>query len=80
MCLNGHLYTDDHLCVKEEVAYFDVNEVVNGYGAITEGHHYLNRRTFLCEPVDENERVLGEETFNLNKLTQEKNSCFLMIR
>ena len=75
MCLNGHLHTD-HLCVKDEVAYFDVNAVINGYWAITKGHHYLDGQTFLRETIDENGRVLGEETFNLNKLTQGKNTWF----
>ena len=39
LSVNGHLHTD-HFAVFENVAYFDVNTVYNGFWAISEGFHY----------------------------------------
>ncbi len=75
MCLNGHLHTD-HFCVKDNVAYFDVNSVLNGYWAETDGHHYSDEHIFTREIFDDSGNAIGKESVKLNTLSQGKNTWF----
>ena len=75
MCLNGHLHTD-HFCIKDGVAYFDVNTVLNGYWAISDRHHYLDSHVFIRDVFDADGNVAGNEHAALNGLSQGKNTWF----
>lgn len=75
MCLNGHLHTD-HCCVKDNIAYFDVNSVLNGCWANTNGQHYSEDHTFEREAFDAEGNVVGVENYQLVNLTQGKNTWF----
>lgn len=71
MCLNGHLHSD-HFCIKDDIAYFDVNTVLNGYWKVSDTHHYTDEHTFIREipGTDHTENV------RLNSLTQSTNTWF----
>ena len=72
MSLNGHLHTD-HFCIRDGVAYFDVNTVLNGYWAPMNDYHYTDGHGFIREKAcggAETERVA------LNTLSQAKNTWF----
>lgn len=75
MNINGHLHTD-HFCVLDNIAYFDVNTVINGawYGAGE--FHYDDAHTYIREVVQCDGKIIGTETGKLNDLTQGKNTWF----
>lgn len=75
MCLNGHLHTD-HFCVKDDIAYFDVNTVLNGYWKLSDTRHYSDEHTFIREAVDGSGNFVGTEEAQLNMLTQATNTWF----
>ena len=75
MCLNGHLHTDG-FCVKEDVAYFDVNSVLNGYWAVTEGHHYSKGQKFNREVIDADGNIIGFQDTEFTDLSQGENTWF----
>lgn len=75
MCLNGHLHTD-HFCIKEGIAYCDINTVLNGYWKIADKHHYTEAHTFTRETFAPDGSVTGEETARLDNLTQGMNTWF----
>ena len=75
MSLNGHLHTD-HFCVKDGVAYFDVNSVLNGYWEPTDSHHYSDAHTFVREVFDGGGNATAVEEVPLNTLSQSKNTWF----
>ena len=71
MCLNGHLHTD-HFCIKDDIAYFDVNTVLNGFWKISDVQHYTDEHTFVREVPGTGKT----EIVRLNTLTQAVNTWF----
>ena len=75
MNINGHLHTD-HFCVLDNIAYFDVNAVLNGAWYAEGEHHYDIHHTYIREVVSKNGKPEGCETARLRELTQGKNTWF----
>lgn len=75
MSLNGHLHTD-HFAVLENVAYFDVNVVLNGYWKVMQAHHYLDSHTFRFQDFDNAGTESGVIDMKLNALAQAKNTWY----
>lgn len=75
LSVNGHLHTD-HFCVKENVAYFDVNVVMSGYWQPHNDFHYADEHYFTREKFDNTGLIIGTEDVPLNALSQSKNTWF----
>ena len=71
MCLNGHLHSD-HFCIKDGIAYFDVNTVLNGFWKISDSQHYTDEHTFIREVPGTGDT----EIVRLNTLSQAMNTWF----
>lgn len=75
LSVNGHLHCD-HFCVKDSIAYFDVNAAINGFWMLCDGYHYAQEHTFTREKLDDNNHVIGVEDIPLNTLTQSRNTWY----
>ena len=75
MNVNGHLHTD-HFCVRENIAYFDVNAVLNGAWYSSGAQHYNENHTFIREHLGDDDSIIGTEVARLIDLSQGKNTWF----
>lgn len=75
MATNGHLHTD-HFRVLDNIAYFDVNTVLNGYWTRQTDYHYLDSHTYEFTNYINGEPSDNTESLPLNSLSQAKNTWF----
>lgn len=75
LCINGHYHTN-HLTVKDNVVYFDVNAVINGSWMSKNSQHYSEKHYFTLENYDKNGLKCGEKEIPLNNLWQSKNTHY----
>lgn len=73
LSVNGHLHTD-HFAVIDNVAYFDVNTVLNGYWRVEQEFHYDSAHTFEFHDFDAKGRECSVGDMKLNDLVQGKNT------
>ncbi len=74
LSVNGHLHTD-HFAVEDEIAYFDVNTVHNGFWSPRKEFHYADDQCYEFTDYREGKPV-GSAMKPLNSLTQGKNTWF----
>ncbi len=75
MAVNGHLHTD-HFAVVENVAYFDVNTVLNGCWRPGKAPHYNDSHTYAFADYDPTGKLIGISRQPLNALRQSNNTWF----
>ena len=75
MCINGHYHTN-HLEMKEDVLYFDVNASINGSWVPKKEPHYTDAHTFPLESYNSQGEYQGTETVPLSKLWQSVNTHY----
>jgi DNA repair exonuclease SbcCD nuclease subunit len=75
LCINGHYHTN-HLEMKENVVYFDVNAVINGSWVPKKEQHYSASHTFAQDRYDAEGKYLGAETVPLSNLWQSANTHY----
>lgn len=75
MCINGHYHTN-HLAVKDDIVYFDVNTVLNGSWAPKKEHHYTEKHTYIYEDYDREGHKTGERKRMLTELWQSVNTHY----
>lgn len=75
MCINGHYHTN-HLEMKENVLYFDVNAVINGSWVPKKEQHYTDAHTFPLESYNSQGEYQGTQTVPLSKLWQSVNTHY----
>lgn len=75
LCINGHYHTN-HLEMKEDVLYFDVNAAINGSWVPKKEQHYAEEHTFELDSYDQEGNYLGTKTVPLSKLWQSANTHY----
>lgn len=75
MCVNGHYHTN-HIQVKNNILYFDVNTVINGYWQEKPEHHYKEEHMFTFDDYDSNGRKTDSKEISLTSLWQSKNTHY----
>lgn len=75
MCINGHYHTN-HLEMKEDVLYFDVNAVINGSWVPKKEQHYIDEHTFELISYDADGKKTSSQTVPLSKLWQSVNTHY----
>lgn len=75
MCINGHYHTN-HLEMRENVLYFDVNAAINGSWVPKKEQHYSDGHTFELESYDAQGIYQGTQIVPLAKLWQSANTHY----
>ena len=75
LSVNGHLHTN-HFAVLDNIAYFDVHTVYNGYWTVCSEYHYDENHTFSYTDYDSQGKMVDTRPLPLNSLKQAKNTWF----
>lgn len=75
MCINGHYHTN-HLEMKDNVVYFDVNAVINGSWMPKQHHHYNDEHLFKLDNYDNNGCKTGSSVISMKDLWQGINTHY----
>lgn len=75
MCINGHYHTN-HMELKDNILYFDVNTVMNGSWSPKTEHHYGKEHTFLLEDYDRYGNLIDKRVCALTELSQAVNTHY----
>lgn len=75
MCVNGHYHTN-HIEMKSNILYFDVNTVINGSWNPKKEHHYTEEHGFTLGNYDVNGVCTGLKKILLTDLWQSVNTYY----
>lgn len=75
MSINGHYHTN-HIALKNNIVFFDVNTVRNGDWRPAKSHHYTPDQKFDFTEYDDNGTAVKKYMRSLTELTQGMNTYF----
>ena len=75
MSINGHYHTN-HMALKNNIVFFDVNTVRNGDWRSAKSHHYTPDQKFDFTEYDDNGTAVKKYMRSLTELTQGMNTYF----
>ena len=75
MAINGHYHTN-HIALKNNIVFFDVNTVRNGDWRPAKSHHYTPDQKFDFTEYDDNGTAVKKYMRSLTELTQGMNTYF----
>lgn len=75
IAINGHYHTN-RISVNNNIVFFDVNTVRNGYWALNNYEHYTDEHTFNSIKYDENGKEIKRECLPLTTLSMSKHTWF----
>lgn len=76
LSVNGHLHSN-HWAIEDNILFFDVNTVRNGYWMLTGGqHHYLPGQTYMLTKYDDAGKEIETTEIEVRKIWQSPNTWF----